>query len=41
MTGGMSRGRGPTLAERNAVETAGEVDADSELAALQGRRVRS
>lgn len=34
MAGGMSRGRGPTLAERSAAGTAG---ADSELAALQDR----
>jgi len=37
MAGGMSRGRSPTLAERSAVGTAGQVDADPELAALQDR----
>ncbi len=38
MAGDMSRRRGPTLAERNAVGTAGEVGPDPELAALQDRR---
>jgi len=33
----MSRRRGPTLADRNAVGTTGEVGADLELAALQDR----
>ncbi len=33
----MSRGRGPTLAERSAAGTAGEVVADPELVALQDR----
>ena len=37
MAGGMSRGRSPTLAERSAVGTAGQVDADLELAALRDR----
>ena len=38
MAGGMSRGRGPTLAERSALgTTAAEVDADPDLADLQDR----
>ncbi len=37
MAGGMSRWRGPTLAERSAVGTAAEVGADPELAPLQDR----
>ncbi len=37
MAGGMSRGHSPTLAERSAVGTAGEVGADPELAALRDR----
>jgi len=37
IAGGMSGGRGPTLAARSAVGTAAEVGADRELAALQDR----
>ncbi len=37
VAGGMSRGHSPTLAERSAVGTAGEVGADPELGARQDR----
>jgi hypothetical protein len=37
MAGGMSRGRGPTPAERSAAGAAGEAAADPKLAALQDR----